>query len=418
MRGRLYVVVLAVAAGLAAGCGTGRAPSGSLSTAVANTVTTTSRVAVSTTMSSRGMTATTTAVGEFDYAHPRGVLRLGGLGLGGEEVRFLPPRVYVKLPAPPGVPFLKRKSWLGISLPSRAAGAGVPFLPLGGVSANPMDLLSALTMIGSKVTALGPATVRGVAVTHYRVNVNLAKAEAHQRPQARAEFRSFVSSVGLATLRVDVWVDGQARVRRIAISLPMPRSSGLPAGFRVSETADYYDFGIPVQVSAPPAREVLSTGAFSQSFSIAVSGSGASFGQASPPPATGALSASQASAAEQAVRMFWTALSSNSARAVERSVVPSQRSCIAGFMHVTRLRFRISSLRITSAKPAGTGKAAVWFSVKATARIGGHTVPLPPSGATGTNWLLAAEISGVWYTDLSGSGSGILPPCGEPRPSS
>jgi hypothetical protein len=61
-------------------------------------------------------------VGEFDYAHPRGVLRLGGLGLRGEEVRYLPPRVYVKLPEVPGVPFFKRKAWLGISLPSRAAG--------------------------------------------------------------------------------------------------------------------------------------------------------------------------------------------------------------------------------------------------------------------------------------------------------
>jgi hypothetical protein len=415
MRGRLCVVVLAVVAGLAAGCGTGHVSARSLSTAVANTAATTSRVAVSTTMSSPGMTTTITAVGEFDYAHPRGVLRLGGLGLGGEEVRYLPPQVYVKLPEVPGVPFLKRKAWLGISLPNRAAGGGVPFLPLGGVSANPMDLLSALTMIGSKVTDLGPATVRGIAVTHYRVDVDLAKAEAHQRPQTRAEFQSFVSSVGLATLRVDVWVDGQARVRRIAVSLPMPQSSGLPAGFRVSEAADYYDFGIPVQVSAPPAREVLSTGAFSQSISIAGSGSGASFGQASPPPATGVLSASQASAAEQAVRTFWTALSSNSARAVERSVVPSQRSCIAGFMHVTKFRFRISSLRITSAKPAGTGKAAVWFSVKATVQTGGQTVPLSPSGATGTNWLLAAEVRGVWYADLSDSGSGILPPCGEPH---
>jgi hypothetical protein len=197
--------------------------------------------------------------------------------------------VYVKLPDVPGVPFLKRKAWLGISLPNRAA--GVPFLPLGGVSANPMDLLSALTMIGSKVTDLGPATVRGVAVTHYRVNVDLAKAEAHQRPQTRAEFHSFVSSVGVATLRVDAWVDGQARVRRITVSLPAPQSSGLPAGFRISETADYYDFGIPVQVSAPPAREVLSTGAFSQSISSGGSRSGAGFGRASPPPASGALSA-------------------------------------------------------------------------------------------------------------------------------
>jgi hypothetical protein len=415
MRSRLRVVVLAVVAGLAAGCGTGQAPAASVSAAVANTAASTSRVAVSTTMSSPGVATTITAVGEFDYAHPRGVLRLRGLGLAGEEVRYLPPRAYVRLPQVPGVPFLKRKAWLGIQLPSRGGGAGVPFLPLGGVSANPMDLLSALTAIGSKVTDLGPATVRGIAVTHYRVSVDLAKAEAHQRPQARAEFHSFVSSVGLATLRVDVWVDGQARVRRIAISLPMPQQSGLPAGFRISETADYYDFGIPVQVTAPPASEVLGPAAFSQSYSISSSGSGGGFGQPSPPPASGALSASQASAAEQAVRMFWTALSSNSAQAVARSVVPSQRSCIAGFLHGTGLKFKISSLRITAAKPAGAGRATVWFSVTATARIGGHTVPLSPSGATGTNWLPAARVSGIWYADLSTSASGILPPCGAPR---
>ena len=181
MRGRLCVVILAVVAGLAAGCGTGQAPADSLSAAVSDTAATTSRVAVWTTLSSPGVATTITAAGEFDYAHRRGVLRLAGLGLGGEEVRYLPPRAYVKVPEVPGVPFLKRKAWIGISLPSRAVGGGVPFLPLGGVSANPMDLLSTLTGIGSKVTDLGPATVRGVAVTHYRASVDLAKAEAHQR---------------------------------------------------------------------------------------------------------------------------------------------------------------------------------------------------------------------------------------------
>jgi len=321
------------------------------------------------------------------------------------------------MPHGPGGPVLKGRAWLEISPPSRATGGGVPSLPLGGVSVDPMDLLSALTGIGGKATDLGPATVRGVAVTHYLVSVDLAKAEAHQRPQARAEFHSFVSAVGLATLRVNVWVDGQARVRRIAVSLPWPQSSGMPAGFRISETADYYDFGIPVQVSAPPANEVLSPGASSQSI-INVSSSGDGSGQPSPPPASGALSASQASAAEQAVRAFWVALSRNSARAVERSVMPSQRSCIAVFFQGTRFKFTISSLRITAAKPAGAGKATVWFSVKAMVRMGGRTVPISPFGATGTNWLLAAKVSGIWYADLSNSGSGMLPPCGAPRPPS
>jgi hypothetical protein len=245
-----------------------------------------------------------------------------------------------------------------------------------------------------------------VAVTHYRVTVDLAKAEAHQRPQDRAEFHSFASSLGSTTLPVDVWVDGQARVSRIALSLPLPPGSGMPPGIHVSETVDYYDFGIPVRVSAPPPSEVMSESEFNQS---TISGGGS--GQPSPPPVSGTLPAAQASAAEQAVRAFWTALSSNSAQAVERTVVPSQRDCVARFWQGPKVRFKISSLRITAAKPAGAGKATVWFSVNATVQIDGQTVPMAPSGAASTNWLLATEIGGVWFADLSNSGSGAFPPC-------
>lgn len=409
MRGRLCVVIVAAVAVSAVGCGTRQASADALSAAVAHTAATTSRVVVSTTMSSPGTTTTITATGEFDYAHPRGVLRTGsGLGLGREEVRYLPPQLYVKFAKAAGAPFPKGKTWVELSMPSQAAGGSVPFLPLSNVNASPMDLLSTLTAIASKVTDLGPATIRGVAVTHYRVTVDLAKAEAHQLPQARAEFHSFASSLGSATLPVDVWVDGQARVSRIAISFPMPHGSGMPAGFRVSEAVDYYDFGVPVQVSAPPASEVVSVSELGKSIA---SSSGSNPGLPSPPPVSGTLSAAQASAAKRAVRAFWTALSSNSARAVERAVVPSQRSCVAGFMQGPKLKFKISSLRIKAARPAGTGKATVWFSVNATVQIAGQTVPMAPGGAAGTNWILATEIGSAWYADLSNSGSGVLPPC-------
>ena len=336
---------------------------------------------------------------------------MGGPAPGGGEVRYLPPQLYVKLPSAAGAPFPQGKAWAEISLPSQAAGGSLPFLPLGNVNASPADLLAALTAIASTVTDLGPGTVRGVAVTHYRVTVDLAKAGARQRPQARAEFHSFASSLDSATLPVDVWVDGQDRVSRIAIALPMPHGSGMPAGFRLSEAVDYYDFGVPVRVSAPPASQVMSAGEFSQGMSGSGSSSGGGPGPASPPPVSGTLPAAQASAAEQAVRAFWTALAGNSAQAVERTVVSSQRSCVAGFLQGSKVTFKISSLRITAAKPAGAGKATVWFSVNATVRIGGQTVPMAPPAAAGTNWLQAAEIGGVWYADLSNRGSGVLPPC-------
>jgi hypothetical protein len=363
-------------------------------------------------MSSPGTTTTITATGEFDYAHSRGVLRFGGgLALGGEEVRYLPPRIYVEFAGAVGPPIPAGKSWVEISLPSQAAGGSVGFLPLGGVNASPMDLLSALTAVASNVIDLGPATIRGVAVTHYRVTVDLAKAAAHLQAEASADFRSFASSLGSSTLPVDVWVDGQARVNRIAITLPMPSGSGMPAGFRLAEAADFYDFGIPVQVSPPPASEVISESEFSQSMPNSGSSSFNSIGsQPSPPPVSGTMSAAQGSAAEQTIRAFFTALSTNSAKAVEQVVMPSQRDCVAGFLQGSGVQFKISALRITAVTPAGTGKATVWFSVNATMQIGGHSVPMSPPGAGTTSWLLATEIGSVWYVDLSG-GTWVLPPC-------
>lgn len=405
MRDRLLVVMLAAVAVLAAGCGTRQASAVALSAAVTNTEATSSRVAISTTMSGPGMTTTMTATGEFDYAHRRGVLQMGGgLVTGGAEMRFLPPRIYVRIADPSGVAFPTGKSWIEIPVPSQADGS-LPFLPPGDVNASPMDLLSALTAIASKVTDLGSATIRGVAVTHYRVTVDLAKAEAHQLPPARAEFHAFASSLNATMLPVDVWVDGQATVRRLAVSLPVQQGSGLPAGVHLSEAVDFYDFGIPVLVSAPPASEVISASEFSQSMS---SSGAASPPPVSPPPVSGTLSAAQASAAEQAVRAFWTALAGNSAQAVEQTVVPSQRDCIAGFLQGSNFKFKVSSLQIIAAKAAGTGKATVWFSVHATVQIGGQTVPMAPAS---TNWMLATESGGAWYADLSTSGSGLLPPC-------
>src|SRR5258708_140653 len=155
----------------------------------------------------------------------------------------------------------------------------------------------------------------------------------------------------------------------------MPRGSGMPAGFRGSEAVDYYDFGVRVRVSAPPASEVISASEFSQSMSRSGSSSGGGFGQASPPPVSGTLSAAQASAAEQAVGAFWTALSSNSGRAVERTVVPSQRDCVAGFVQGSKFKFKISSLRITAARPAGPGKATVSFPWNPTLPNGRPTAP-------------------------------------------
>ncbi len=49
-------------------------------------------------------------------------------------------------------------------------------------------------------------------------------------------------------------VDSQGLVRRITVRLTPPRSSGAPAGTQISQTVDFYDFGVAVRVTAPPHR--------------------------------------------------------------------------------------------------------------------------------------------------------------------
>ena len=47
---------------------------------------------------------------------------------------------------------------------------------MSGSQFQPSDLLGMLKAEGAKVQKLGPATIDGVATTHYRVTIDLAKA--------------------------------------------------------------------------------------------------------------------------------------------------------------------------------------------------------------------------------------------------
>jgi hypothetical protein len=152
----------------------------------------------------------------------------------------------------------------------------------------------------------------------------------------------------------------------------------------------------------------MSASEFSQFMQASSSGGSATL---PPPPVSGTLSAAQAGAAEQAVRAFWTALSRNSAHAVEQAMAPSQRSCVAQFLQGFRFTVKISSLRVTAAKPAGTGKATVWFWVDATVQgAGGPAVPVASPGAAGMTWMRATQIGSVWYADPGYSGWSVFPP--------
>lgn len=400
MRGSRILGALAGASILAmgpvlAGCGTQSAQVSTLTAAVSHTAAKTARIAVTTAMHTKGMSVSFTQTGVYDFAHSRGMISMHEPAP--FTVIFLSSKTYLKLPGGSGMS--RGKSWIEIS----NGAARSPISSMGGplgTGTDPADMLASLRAISASVTRLGNATIRGVAVTGFRVAIDPVKAAARLPHWQQAGFRAFARSLGSGTVPVKVWVDGQDLVRRVQVSLHLP-GKGLPAGGQVSETTDFYDFGVAVRVAAPPASQVAS---MSQFINSANQGPGS--GPARPPRVSGTLSAAQAAAAGQAVRAFWAALGRNDAAATARAVLPAERSCIRGIMGHGAPRITVTSLRVLSAQPAGNGKATVRFTVKAQATLGGHKIPVLPQGS-GSQWLAAAESANHWYVDLAGS-SGFL----------
>jgi hypothetical protein len=419
MRGKSAVALALCGAGMlaATGCGTtvatarptataGLTAAATLTAAVSRTTAQTARIAITTTMQMQGMTVSFTESGAFDFARSRGTLTMDGPA--GFTELFVPPQMYIKVPAGAGESLPKGKTWVAADTGTSGdlAASGLGGLLPGPVAGNgdPADLLASLTAISGSVTKQGTTTIRGVPVTEYRVTIDLAKAAARVPGWEQASYKEFTQSTGAKTIPVEVWVDSQNLVRRMREALPMPAGLGAPAGMAVSQTTDFYDFGVPVQVSAPPASEVAS---LSQ---LIINGSptgspviaGGDLTPAAPPQVSGTLSPAQAAAAEQAVRAFWAALGGNDPAAVAQTVPPAQRSCVRSMLG-DGPKITVTSLRIVSAQPAGNGTATVRFTVQAHLTIGGTTLPVLPQGSGTQQWLVATEEAGHWYVDLASS---------------
>jgi hypothetical protein len=124
-------------------------------------------------------------------------------------------------------------------------------------SADPSQFLGYLKASG-RISPVGQDSVRGVATTHYAGSLDLQKvAEAQpgsDRAKVREAFQKVIAELGQSTIPVEVWVDGQHLVRKIAIALHMhPQGQALD----VQIQAEYFGFGPTPSVTPPAPAEVL-----------------------------------------------------------------------------------------------------------------------------------------------------------------
>ena len=200
--------------------------------------------------------------GLIDYETGHGIMKMdmGALAIPGApegeaEMRMLGSIVYMKLPGNE----LGNRPWIKFDLEAMSAAGGAPVPGLNPASNDPRGVLDALRGVSGEVEELGDEKVRGVATTHYRANVDLDKAQKAVPEARRDDFAAFSEQLGIETLPIEVWVDDEGRARRFAYEVDTPATSQAPAS-EVDLVVDLYDFGVDVEVEAPPESEVTDYG--------------------------------------------------------------------------------------------------------------------------------------------------------------
>jgi len=128
------------------------------------------------------------------------------------------------------------KTWLKLDLEKAMKPLGLDFAALS--SQSPTDALTRLRAAGS-VTKVGPATVDGVATTHYSVILDLDRV---------AKLTKGLQNVSYGP--VEVWVDEQGLVRRMHLTSVQGDSAGTPQAV-LEMTMTLSNYGEPVTVTPP-----------------------------------------------------------------------------------------------------------------------------------------------------------------------
>lgn len=203
------------------------------------------RVAVTIRSSAGGLASLNSDItGVVDFANHSAQLTTKLPGIGSTEVRMIGGTSYIHLPASLTSKLKTLKPWLRSTSSSSAGG-------------DPTQVLGFLRAAGS-MSKVGSDTVRGATATHYKGTVNAAKLAAVSGSASSAA--AVKKLYGSTNVPVDIWVDDAGRAVRVRATIPAPKIGATPGSGAtkgtITTSSDYYDFGVPVHVVAPPASQV------------------------------------------------------------------------------------------------------------------------------------------------------------------
>jgi hypothetical protein len=203
--------------------------------------------------------------GSVDFANGNGELKFSLPTVGTFTERIIGPLLFLQLPASDGAQLPSGKTWAEIDLNTiTEAKLGQSYAQLTSSSQESTQTLSYLQGVSSTgVSMVGAAKIRGVATTEYKATVDLTKVADEKSPTEQAAIKSVEAELHTTTLPLQVWLDAQGRVRQIAEQVQASTTPSSVTGStttatsdHVTTTVDYYDFGVPVNVTPPPSTQV------------------------------------------------------------------------------------------------------------------------------------------------------------------
>jgi hypothetical protein len=145
--------------------------------------------------------------------------------------------------------FAGARDWVKLDLGRLAQQRGVDLSSLVNASPTPTSALAYLR--GTKdVKKVGTESVNGADATHYRATADLSQAAAKSNGAARQSIKRVMQIGGVKTLPIDVWVDDQGYLRKIAWAEHTSPSTAAKV------TMVLHDFGSPVTIK-PPSGKVI-----------------------------------------------------------------------------------------------------------------------------------------------------------------
>ncbi len=153
--------------------------------------------------------------------------------------------VYVSSPA--FAPVLGGKNWMKMDFSEFAPDA----------SASSLDaqlLLNQLNATGPNPQVVGNERVRGTKTKRYTATIDPQLQAEQLRELGEDEAAELVEQQATSTT-VDVWIDNDGLVRRMAMAVPFDAVGG--SGARMQMTMDFFDFGTEPTIALPPEDQVM-----------------------------------------------------------------------------------------------------------------------------------------------------------------